>query len=251
MAESTNLTVEDCTFRGRSGRGVNHLVREDVTDVFRNCAFEDAPLSIRKSGMYLDVPMELVVADCTFAGDNAFLYCGFDYADVTTYDMDPWLSPDVRGRIEGNTFSGAGAGAVLHHGLYARLFGENVVEDDARLFAMYITYLMVVPPDGHPPRPQYYAVVHERYRDDLPFRLRRWGSLDGEMFLDVTDDTTEEGEPPIAPLILRSDRSNYWVVRGFHSIDPLAHNFEVSYLDLPHFAGLTEEHIGDLPWKDA
>ena len=135
---------------------------------------------------------------------------------------------------------------MLHHGLNGALWGANTVREGARLYAHYITILMVIHGDSRPPRPDSWEIIEgagvtTRY----PFELTRDFDADGEVLFDVTDDTEAESSPPRVPIIFGSPTNDVLVVMGFATIDLLANNGEVTYTMVADWDNLLEPLLGD------
>jgi hypothetical protein len=242
--QGSDLSVTDCDFITDAGAGVRVSSYDDSNTSIADSDFDGAYLAILRSGADLECPSWVNVTGCTFDGDGAYLYVGTDVTDMTYYDLDPTTVPAIYGRIENDTFNGSGTGAVMHHGLFGRAFHGNSLEGGARLYAMYVTYLMVVHPDGNSPRQGSWAVIPTPgVTKELPFNLYQWNVPDGELLLDVTDDASKESTPSTVPILVGQVPNSRFIVRGFSTIDLLANNGDVTYPTVRDWSTLLAQHV--------
>ena len=236
-----SLEMEGCTLEEGAYGGMQVTTMGACDFAVRDCTFNGGALKLLRNGLYLDEHLGVEVEGCTFRGDGAFLYVGVGLNDMTNYDGMPWTVMDATGRIVNNTFEGPGTGALLHHGLYAALFGTNTMGPGARLYAHYIAMLMVIHGDSRPPRPDSWAVIEGGgVTASYPFTIVRDFDADGEVLLDVTGDTNLESSPPPVPIIYGSPKGDGLIVMGFSTIDLLANNGEVTYSAAPDWSALLE-----------
>ena len=242
----SDLSVTDCDFITDAGAGVRVSSYDETNTSIADSAFDGAYLAILRSGADLESPSWVNVTGCTFDGDGAYLYVGTDVTDMTYYDLDPAAVPAIYGRIENDTFNGTGTGAVMHHGLFGRAFHGNSLEGGARLYAMYVTYLMVIHTDGETPRQGSWAIIEGLgVTTELPFGLYRWNRPDGELLFEITGDVSKESGPLTVPILIGQIPYDRFTVRGFSSIDLLANNGEVTYSAFLDWNGLLALHVTD------
>jgi hypothetical protein len=218
---NANLSITGCEVATNQGKGIEidfgGTGRLDVA----NCSFDSSYLTVFRSSDNYDLALDLNIQDNEFIGDDALLYVGYNLLEMDSYDIDPDYILPIEGVIEDNTFRGEGAGAVLWHGLYEGLFSDNKVIGNARLHAYYVLTFRVMDTQGTPPRPEFWLIPSETVTPSTLFEDRRYLILEGEMMLDVTDDTSLDSDPPEVAVILLAGYYGSSVVGGFAPIDPL------------------------------
>jgi hypothetical protein len=245
---SANISITGCEVATNQGRGrkieIDGTGRLDVA----NCSFDSSYLTVFRSSDDYDLELDLSIQDNEFIGDGAFLYVGYNLLEMDSYDIDPDYVLPIDGVIQDNTFRGEGAGAVLWHGLYERLFQENKVIGNARLHAYYVLTFRVMDTQGTPPRPEFWMIPSETVTPSTLFDDLRYLILEGEMMLDVTDDTSVESAPPDVGVILLAGYYSSSVVGGFAPIYPLEDAGELMLYGFGEDMGeYLLDHVDDWP----
>ncbi len=245
-----DISVSDCTVGSDSPASLTVVASGIANANVSSVRFSNASLLVYRSAFYWTFPTDVTVTDCTFSGSDCHMFVGADLTQMDFYDADPWSVPAIEGTVAGNVFEGTGSTVTMHHGLFTRLWGDNDLDGNVRLYAYYLTRLMVIPPHGLPPKPGYYMVIDgQDYVQGLPFGIYRWMVPDGELCLDVTDDPTREENPSSVRVLLSS--SPYFrdlVVTGFSTLDPDADNGETMYDAPPDWPDVLEDHVKGWPW---
>lgn len=248
MTDGT-LVIENCSFSSNWSRGM--LLDPELANVtIVDCTFTDTHLLLFFDNWYWTASRNINITGCRFSGEEAVLYIGWDINRIDSYDVDAGFVPLVNGSVEGNTFSGPDCHVVLGHGLFGQLWGDNELEEGARLHAFYITRLQVIPPDGTPFWGAYDFFPREGFITDWPFQIFRWVEMDGEIMWDVTDDPSVENDPPTLEVHLYSKYGSGRIVRGFWSVVPNADNDEATYPVFPEVYRLLKDHLIHWPPLD-
>jgi hypothetical protein len=247
---SADVIIRDCVVSTEIGGGLDVEVESAGSLKIISCRFSGSHLAIYRPAETFDQETEVQVTDCEFLGDGAILYVGFNLLRMTSFDVDPNYVPPIVGTIDGNVFDGEGAGVVLYHGLFERLYHHNTLSDGARAQAYYIIVLRVMDTEGTPPRPEFWIVPTDAVTPSTLFIYDRYLTLEGEMMLDVTDDPTMENDPPEVGVVLLAGYRPDSKVRGFAAIDPLFDAGELTLAVRVPFEDILLKHVTDWPDSD-
>ncbi len=247
-ASNTNISITGCEVASNQERGIEidfgGTGRLDVA----NCSFDGSYLTVFRSYDDFDLGLDLSIQDNEFIGDGAFLYVGYNLLEMDSYDIDTDYVLPIVGVIEGNTFRGEGAGAVLWHGLYEGLFTDNKVIGNAKLHAYYVLTFRVMDTQGTPSRPEFWLIPTETVTPSTLFNDRRHLTLEGEMMLDVTNDLSMDSNPPEVGVILLSGYMMSSMVGGFAPVFPLEDAGELMLYGFSENMGeFLLDHVKDWP----
>jgi hypothetical protein len=248
------VRVSDCDISGPSNELRIYSADNSTVEV-KGTRFENSTLRLYFVGLE-NSSRTIDVRGCEFLGPGAVLVAGGrdDYPNVV-HVTDPQFLPNST--IRENTFSGMGAGMLLHPSIFPAVLGANSMRDGARAFAwkrLDIT-VAIIDVTTSPESTFYEPIGNATTRTELPFEIR-WDikyplqhfEKEREVFVDVT-----------AQSPLGADRTDIWVAAfmagdhmghlvGFSIIDLHVPKHQLRYEAWPELDGLLRARIADWPW---
>jgi hypothetical protein len=213
-----------------------------------NTTFHNTSLAIRQDFPEFATQI-LSVTDCRFTGNLTNLSVLWNH-----YNSNEWKSqwtefPVTGGRVEGNTFSGAGTGVIMHYRLFESYLGENRFEDGAKALAWYLLQMDARPSiPGTGGRSEVEVVSYDPYEE---FSDWWWGSYPySPLVLDVTDGIEDASNPPQLYVVFIWDPpgGHMRMIAGFGQAVPIENHIRLKHPVWQDLNGLLTFYIDDWPW---
>jgi hypothetical protein len=255
--EQGSTRVTNCVFSGPRA-GLRLYCGANSTAEVRRTLFENDTFRVYFTGG-AGSTRTVDITDCWFQGDGAVLVMGAHDEDLggVDYDSNPMFSPESR--LQGNVFSGAGAGMLLHSSVFPAVLGTNTLTDGARVF-MWTRLAIKVdiinsttdikstwcePVTG----PGVVTVLPFDIRWDIKYPLEQSHEADRETFVNVTAEPASGAHrTEFWVAAFKSDAVYGWQLVGYSPVDLRIPSWQLRFEAWPELGGLLVARIPDWPW---
>jgi len=200
--------------------------------------------SIVYSRRDLEVNASVLVSNCTFQGEGAYLSVQ-DYS----YSWFEKASFQPDSRIRGNRFSGEGTRLICHRHLIDWILEDNILEDGSTFYALY--ELNFRWPEHVSSRDLNYEIFVDPAiigvsEDVLGREWERWDPI----FVEGSTDPISIVDPEPVPIAIKGDYSSVglssgWWTMGFSSLDPTDASVVIEVPEWERVSDLISSHYGD------